>query len=205
MPCYSVKEFGDLTGIEPKNIHTYVGRRKLVKNKKGLIDTTEALNSVFLESRKIDVDVKSAKPKKKEKKKPEPKEINPPEPKEVTEEQKRLDFQIPTSTDLLIVDYEKKLKEVQKLKKEIAIKDEDLKKKRKEVIDTESTIALVKAFSDSLKKELVSRIQTHIQDICTRYAIDPAKTAKYKTNVVEIVNKSNDISRDMLLKHFVDG
>lgn len=48
MPLFTVKEIGEMCGIVPKNIHTYICRGKLIKRKDGLIDDNNKINIEFL-------------------------------------------------------------------------------------------------------------------------------------------------------------
>jgi hypothetical protein len=47
MPCLTIKEAADKCGIGANNIHTYIGRGKIVKRRDGLIDDTHPLNISF--------------------------------------------------------------------------------------------------------------------------------------------------------------
>lgn len=49
MPCITAKELASTCGIEPKNVHTYVGRGKLIKRKDGLFDTSNEINAAFID------------------------------------------------------------------------------------------------------------------------------------------------------------
>lgn len=53
MPVYTAKELASICKLEPKNVHTYVGRSKLIKRDDGLFDTSNPINAQFLEQRKI--------------------------------------------------------------------------------------------------------------------------------------------------------
>ena len=53
MPVYTAKELASILKLEPKNVHTYVGRSKLIKRDDGLFDTSNPINAQFLEQRKI--------------------------------------------------------------------------------------------------------------------------------------------------------
>lgn len=48
MPVFTIKDIAEKCSMEPKNIHTYIGRGKLIKRKDGLIDTTNIVNKEFL-------------------------------------------------------------------------------------------------------------------------------------------------------------
>lgn len=209
MPVYSIKEFASLVGKEPKQIHTAAVRGKVIKNDKKQIDTSVEVNQYYLDVHGVSQPQNKLEVKEKKVKKP-PKvrgyrqvveEI--PEAVEAVR-QGKLDLKIPTHQDLIAVDYQKKLKEVEKLKKDIAIKEEDLKKKRNEVVDLEHTLAVVKAYSDSMKKDVTQQMQMLIQDICARYGVDSGKAGRHKLKVIEIVNQCSKKSISLLLEQFKD-
>lgn len=49
MPIITAKELATLCSIQPKNVHTYVTRGKLIKRSDGLFDTNNQTNAVFID------------------------------------------------------------------------------------------------------------------------------------------------------------
>ena len=49
MPIITAKELATICSIQPKNVHTYVTRGKLIKRPDGLFDTNNQTNAVFID------------------------------------------------------------------------------------------------------------------------------------------------------------
>ena len=49
MPVYSIAEIAKICSKKPKDIHVYIGRGKLVKNKNNQIDTNNQINAIFID------------------------------------------------------------------------------------------------------------------------------------------------------------
>ena len=70
------------------------------------------------------------------------------------------------------------------------------------LVSLEKTTLIVKSYAENLQRELLMNMQTFIQDICARHAIDPGKTGEYKLQAATLINRSNKISVEKLLKEF---
>lgn len=181
MPEYSIKEFGVLIGKEPKQVHTLIARDKLIKNERKKIDTSIAINSIFLETNKINGHPKKINGSLKTKKE------KPPE-------------NVPQSTHHFVIE-EKARIELENKRKDLELKELELSKKRNELINLEDACALVSSYSDTLKRELDQNIKTLIQDICARHGISASKSGEYKLKVANLINKSSKKSIELLLKN----
>ena len=190
MPVYTIKEFSDLVDIPPKNLHTYATRRKLIKNTNGQIDTNNPINEAFFESRKKD----TTKPIKK----PAVKKNNSKKKLKTGKKDKEEDLFSGTPESFTELDRLNKKLTNEKLLKDIAIKNEDLKKKRGEVIESEVAITIATSYADNLKRDYVQHVQTLIQDICARHGISSQKAGDYKIKVYEIINNANKSSISIL-------
>jgi len=177
MPIYSVKEFAELTGCQPKNIHTYAQRGKIVKNKNKQIDTTNPVNNVFFEERRVNGKATiTTKPESKSKEKPK----NDEKPPSISSHQKVLEEKARLDLDLK--------------RRDLELKEIELSKKRGELVDLEQTGVLISQYVGLTNKKLCSNIETFIQDICARHNIETSKAGKYKENIREIINKINEES-----------
>lgn len=180
MAIYSIKELSDLTGVDSKNIHVYIKRGKLIKDQNSKIDSSIAINELFIkkyaksDSKKIDFD------------------------NDERSEEKSKNQNDTSASSMMQVEYAIKKLNAQKLQRDILIKDEELKRKKGDVIDLESTLSIVSTYSEALKKEFSLQIQTHIQDICARHGIEPEKSGEYKLKVIEIINESSKKSITIL-------
>jgi hypothetical protein len=89
MPIITIKELSDLTGIPPKNIHTYISRGKLIQRKDKLIDDTVQVNADFIakyrkiKSELIETPVLVTESAKKQPKKTQPESENKPESEQI--------------------------------------------------------------------------------------------------------------------------
>lgn len=191
MPIYSIKEFSKLVGKEPKQIHTLVSRSKIIKNDFRQIDTSNAINGAYLEVNKIDTSLpQNQNPVKKIK------SITKAKPRErFKAEQISVDKEVGELTSLTL---QKKRLEIEKLKKENQLKDEELKKTKGETIDLEKTVMVVSTYSDNLKREFSQNMQILIQDICARHGIDTGKSGEYKMKVNDLINISSTKSIGVL-------
>lgn len=192
MAVYSIKEFSEITGVKINNIYTYIGRKKIVKNKKGEIDTSNVLNEIFLSKRTgnkpiINKEIESVK------------NIE----KKNGNSEKKQETQ-PTGTDsataLIQLEYATKKLQAQKIQKDIALKDLEIKKKNNELFELDKFISIAKSYSETLKRELHERMKLLIQDICARHDIETGKTGEYKLKVTDIINDSSDSAIDKLMK-----
>jgi hypothetical protein len=51
MPIYTVREFAELTGVKPKDIHSYFSSGRLVKSPDKKVDTSDPKNALFFEQK----------------------------------------------------------------------------------------------------------------------------------------------------------
>ncbi len=189
MPIYTVKEFAELTGKKPKDIHTYVSRNKIIKDSNRKIDSNNPVNALFLEQYKINTTDHIEEPKQAAIKKPK---------KESNQEEKPAKEKAVKSNAMTKLSLEKMKLEVEDKRKSLELKDEQLRKLRGETIDLNRTITLVKTFSDSMKREYSQLTQILIQDICARHGIDSGKAGEYKLKVNDLVNKATSKSVQVL-------
>lgn len=196
MPIYTVTEIGQMIGKPNKSVHVYVSRKKLRKNEDGKIDTSDPLNDVFLQKYAIKYQADKIKS-----------ESSPPESKPDQESDQENKPTRPVKSNIksdAIVSEE--LEKIQltnrKTRLEVEIKEEELKKKRGEVIDLNETLTIVKSYSDSMKKEFAQTIQILIQDICARHEIEPGKAGDYKLKVNDLINESSKKTIHQLLDQF---
>jgi len=200
MPVYSIKEFAKLTGKEPKNIHVYCSRGKLIKNAHKQIDTTEDINHTFLEQNRIDqiedAQIIEEKPKAQGQKKPKQQKIDYTKAEKETKEKgkKPVSNYQQLSEEKLHLEVEQKKLAIEKAELEI-------KNKRGELLDAAQALAIIGSYSENLKRELQQSTQTLIQDICSRYGIESAKAGAYKLKVTENINKASRFSIDELKKN----
>lgn len=196
MPEYSPSEIAKLIGKPRKSVEVYVARKKLIKNDNKKIDTSNPINALFLEKyKKIEnsnIDSNSN-TKVAEKKNEVPK--NQSQPKQKPNPQN-------SASALIQLEYMSKKLTAQKLQQEIEIKSVELRKKKGELVDLESTLNIVKHYSISMKKNIAEEIQSMIQELGARYDIAPEKIGGYKLKVNEIINQCNDNSINDLKNKF---
>lgn len=176
MPVYSVREYAELCQIEPKNVHTYAARGKVVKNNLGQIDTANPLNKSFLDDRKIDT-TQDKKTRTKTKKKTDNKPV-----KEITEELSPYKI---NQQEALRIDLEIK-------KKNLELTEIKLAQSKGKLVDLEQTGNIISQYVLTTNKMLSERIETFIQDICSRNGIESSKAGGYKLKVKDIINEINE-------------
>jgi len=191
MAIYTIRQFADEIGKEPKHVHSYIARKKLIKNGDKKIDTSELINDAFLKKYSQKLAAKTILKHETPINSDESDEKEIPKLKD-TNEYSQLELQ------------EKQLR-IEKLRREVDLKNEELRKKKGESIDLNPALTIVKTYSVKLKKELANGVQILIQDICAREGVDPGRAGEYKLKVNDIINSSNKTSIEELLKQFTDG
>jgi hypothetical protein len=164
-------------------LHVYISRGKLIKTPDKKIDPSNPINDLFLQQNSeqkkhttvIGFDTKKKVVSKNDDNNDEPK-IN----------------------SLVELDKEKKRLEIEKLQRDIGLKDELLKKARNEVIPLEQTLSITRAYAASLKKNFTQSVQLLIQEICSRYEVPPDKAGSYTMKIIDIVNQSSKESVQLL-------
>lgn len=111
-------------------------------------------------------------------------------------------FVQPELSELSKVNLEQKKFAIKKAKTEYELKQIELQEKKGSLISLEKTVIITKTYSDKLKHEFLQSMENLIQDVCARHSIDSGKTGEYKLKVAEVINKSNDLAIDELLKRF---
>jgi hypothetical protein len=143
MPTITAKELATRCSIQPKNVHTYAARGKLVKRPDGLFDTTNQTNAVFIDKFTTGNELTKIEPKK---------ETDTPEKKTPKREQKKEDEEAQLNNFVTAA----KLNDLraQKLKEEITqlfLKNQRLEGELIEVrLVEKETIEVVKAYRSTL-------------------------------------------------------
>lgn len=180
MPIYTVKEFAELTGKKPKDIHTYATRGKVIKTSDARIDTTNEINNLFFELNKVDTTIQKTTRSKASK------TVGKKEAEKVVVVKENV-----RSDRLTKLEIQKKQLEVDKLKRLNEIAEEDLKLRRGETVDLKETLQLISNYSDGFKKDLAEQFKLHIQEICSRHGITTEKAGEYSMKVNDIINASS--------------
>lgn len=180
MAVYSIKEISDMTGIPQKNVHTYISRKKLIKNNDKKIDTSNIINKIFIEKYSKDKKI-----------------ILQTEIKE-----KHSENETSGMTAMTQVEFAVKKLQANKLQKENELKDIEIQKKKGSLIELEKTILITKEYSDMLKRGLLEDIKLFVQDICARHDIPTGKAGEYKLKIADIINERNSKAIKGLMKKF---
>lgn len=188
MAIYTIKEFAELTGKRPKDIHTYIGRNKIIKNSEKKIDTTEPINLSFLEEYRINGTV--------------PHSVTMPKSRKASDSKGSPNTTKPEQSERSKILDRKTALEVQIKQMDLQQRELAIQKQRGELINLEQTVNIVKSYSDNLKKNMEQNIKTFIQDICARHGIESSKMGEYTMKVANIINKSNKSAIEQLLKQF---
>lgn len=199
MAIYTFSEISALTGVPNKTLHVYASpkRRKLIKNEDGKIDTSNPINDLFLKKKAIKYQNDQIKA---ESTQQESKEEN-----QESEQEKKTTRTAKSNvkSDAIISE---ELEKVQltnrKIRLDVELKEEELKKNRGETIDLKESLIVFKTYSGDMKKEFVQSMQILIQDICARHEIEPGKAGEYKLKVLDLINESSKKSINQLLDQF---
>lgn len=184
----TIAKFAELTGTKPSNIHTYVGRGKVIKNENKMIDTNNQINKAFLQLHQAKLlDTTQAEDNSSTKK---------------TTRTKKKDTEPEELTDLAKVTIELKQQEQRKKEIEIQLKENDLKKAKGELVDRKQTIRLISQYSQTSQKAINQGMSILIKDICAHHKIDPGKMGEYVLEVANILNSANKKTVESLLKEF---
>jgi hypothetical protein len=186
MPEYTIKEFALEVGKEPKHIHTYISRNKLVKNASRKIDTTIDINREFYNKYKINDISKNVNGNSRSK----------------TKEKKshHVELKDPEVEKYASISREKSRVELEIKKRDLEVKELELAKKRGDLVDLEKTGSLISEYVSSTNNKLCEALKIMIQDICARHSIEPGKAGEYKIKVTELINKINSESVDEVFR-----
>ena len=185
MSLLSTKDLTRLTGIAAKQFYIYRQREKLIRDPSSkLYNDQNPINHIFLiEHAKNTIEIPMLKL---------PKKINE---QKAGPAQELLNFNA--------IETEQKQLQLEKLKKEIEEKEIKINHLNGSLISLDKTIVIVKSYSENMQRELLQNMRTFITDICVRHSIDPGKTGEYKLHATNLINKSNKLSIEKLLKQFV--
>jgi hypothetical protein len=186
MAEYKIAEFAKLVGKEPKQIHRDISRTKLIKNESKKIDTSNIVNSEYLQLNRIDLGQQNA-------------QNTPSKNVKSTKREKQ-----PPPSPLQKATLEQKQLAVSKAKRELELQDIIIKEKLGELINKSETLRTVTSYVDSLKRELDHKLQLIIQDFGVRHSIEITKTEEFKAKVPIAINESSEASIKLLLKQFGD-
>lgn len=182
MPEFSISEFASLINVEPKQVHTLVSRKKIIKNERRKIDTSIDINKYFLEQRQAEIIPTKSKSKRKVK----------PSSNDAKE--------IPPISKHALVLEEKTKVELQIKKRELEAKELELSRKRGELVNLEQTGDLISKYVHSTNNKLCESIQIFVRDICARHSIEISKAGAYELKVKGMINKINEDSVNEIFK-----
>lgn len=194
MSSISVKEFSELAYIDQRNVYTYIKRGKIYPDKKkvdgkliNVFDLENELNKAFIKKRKeLQLNKRPERTK--------PAANN-------TRQRKKDSNQSDEGKDeLVLYAKEKQRLELERLKKDIEIKEARIAKDKNEVIELDKTISIVRNYSTTLKKGIAESMQLLIQDICARYKINSGKMGEYKLQVIDLINKNSEKTTSEIFK-----
>lgn len=207
MPKYSKQELISLLGKPKNTIWAWCApsKRTLIVGEDGLIDTALDKNRLFIEQKILE---KGSSPQK-QTIKPRPgrktakvkiddgekeKKISKPKPVDVEAEAR-----IKAANDF---EQEKRDLTLEKLREEVRIKRAEAESKEGEFIDASKAVAGVKQWSIEKDKYLLQQLDKHIKFICDREGVPADRSAKYKKEIVIIVNEASQIATDKLKTRF---
>jgi len=184
MALLTIADISERTGVLPKHLYTYKKRGQLIETTTGSkkYDDNNSVNNLFIQ--------KKLKGVREEKAKPEP-------------NTKKESTKVTTQTNPLIeIEYQQKQLNFEIKQKELEMKTLDLKKKQGDLIGTAKAVEIASTYSSSLQKDIKSSIDTLIRDICTRHGLDFSYVSKYIKQTEALLNKSNDVAINKLIKQF---
>ena len=183
MAFHTKNDFAKLCGLQPKNLYTYIDRKKVfvINN---LIDDTDQNNKLFLEKQRskrgLDGDQPEA---------VKTKVVKAPK-KESTDEEIRTKN---TLTDLL---KEKNGLEIHEKKNRIEMQKFEIQKKRGELIPTASVKSLVTLHSENMKTAYVEASDNLIVILAQRKGMSATELSDVRKQFLIIVNKAIDNAVD---------
>ena len=185
MPVFTVKEIADSCSMEPKNIHTYISRKKLVKRKDGLIDDSNPINKLFLQEHQVwPVDKTLEQPKDKNKQTDtKVRQLNVKPPKSPPDDGLASEVLRTITTDNEL----KKLK-AEKMQMEIEI----LKLKKSiqsgKMIPLSAAENVVSVHFNSITSVFYSAVDNEISDICNELSLPREKLSSLRARLKKIIN-----------------
>jgi len=194
MPRYTRREFSDLCGIEAKALAVYVGRKKVILNENGEVDTALPMNLAFLEKRTGKTETPPVVPEPQKKKN---RIVTTPTPKEpitirkeralrnkhgkTDEEKEQLNTNFEIDNAIKRLELEKKEQEVELNKLKIA-------KLQGDVIPTELVKVVFSQHFKSVTNAFHQGADNFITEITKMLSLDREQMVKLRAELVEIIN-----------------
>lgn len=194
MPRYTRREFSDLCGIEANALAVYVGRKKVILNENGEVDTALPMNLAFLEKRTGKTEtppIVVSEPKRKSRTTttPTPKEPIPIRKEralrnkhgKTDEEKEQLNTNFEMDNAIKRLELEKKEQEVELNKLKIA-------KLQGDVIPTELVKVVFSQHFKSVTNAFHQGADNFITEITKMLSLDREQMVKLRAELVEIIN-----------------
>lgn len=196
MALYTKNDIAEMTGKPIKTVAAWCApTKKTLIVTDGYIDTGILKNKVFI-NKKVEEFKNKDKPI--EKKPPPEEKID--RRKKVYPEKSKEDIE--QQNELYNLDLEIKKANLQKVKKDLQIKEIDIRKKNGELIEAGSVISIIEAHSDSLKKNLEDQLKVFMREFNKRYSVERENASRNVNRVTEIINKANQKAVESLIVNF---
>jgi hypothetical protein len=193
MPVFTIKEVAEMCSMEPKNIHTYISRGKLIKRKDGLIDDTKQVNKEFLCKYKVwdkseiekcaSAKLIEIKPNRKEQKLS--KEEKPFKQKPASEKE---DGEIPEHFKAFVSANELNKLKAEKLREEIEILKLKNKVQSGDLIPISAAENVTSVHFNSITAIFFNAIDNEISDICNELGVERERLTAIRGKLRQILN-----------------
>lgn len=198
MNLITAKALAELTGIPEKNVHTYKGRKKVIADKRGLYDTDNPVNALFIENRQA----------KMEGEKPEgSKQI----PRSETYVEPDAEDMEPDENGYMTLGESERMKQhyqaIRNLKA-VEISDIEIAKKKGSLIPPDLIKPLFQQHNQSIVAEMKAMNDTILREIAKQYNIPLIKISEYKGRWVDELNNAIDRAKKLTatgLKNIVNN
>lgn len=182
MSNFTKKEFADLCGMDTRKLAVYIGRGKIVVDKKGYIDDKNEINALFRAKNVVGKDEKRQEKVEKE--------------AENTAKSQKAKRSESESNELLEIERRRKLAELEKTNTDIRI----LKLKEEKMIGGSMPIDLVKLVVSNLSKSFINEFKNSTNDILRVLSktkeFSQAEMAEISGQMSHIINHSMKHSLD---------
>jgi hypothetical protein len=167
MSIHTKREFAKLCGIVTRELAVYIKRNKVVVSEAGLIDDTNSVNKIFMESRAG-------------RKKKDPEKVTEP-----TEKPKRDDRE-----DLYDLEKQQKTVAIEAKRREMALTDARLQKMHGVLIPTDVAKMVVAQQFRELSMEIKQGIDSLLSEIGKKARLNGNQVTEFRALITKMVNES---------------
>lgn len=191
MAYHTIKQFAELCGLDAKNIHTYIGRGKVVKVGK-FVDDTDEVNKAFLAARKQLLEVNNSDTPPIERDLKELKEAKPERKEKKTPRIPVSEFDTHDKETIVSLVKTERLKKIEKLDEEITKLKLYNAKQEASVVPIEFVKTIISQLSSSIATHFMLEAENWLTRVSKELDLDRGQFVKYKSEIHKIINKGHD-------------